>query len=90
MKYLIEDYEQTEFYEPDEDISNHKQKIVKVRKMHKCAICQKDIQIGEQALRESGFMDREPVSCYTCIPCLDRWFDEINEANEDGEDEYGR
>ena len=29
-------------------------------------------------LRESGFMDNEPVSCYTCIPCLDKWLDEIN------------
>lgn len=79
MKYSIEDYEQTEFYELDEDISNHKQKIVKVRKMHKCAICQKNIQIGEQALRETGFMDNMPVYCYTCIACCDEWLDELNE-----------
>lgn len=33
-------------------------------------------------LDELRGMDGEPVSCHTCIPCLDAWLDEINESEE--------
>lgn len=82
MKYPISEYEETEFYPPDEEIVNHQQKVVKVRKPHKCVDCQKEIKQGEYALRETGFMDDEPVSCYTCIECCDKWLDEINGIGE--------
>ena len=82
IKYAKEIYEQTEFYPPEEDVSCHTQKIVKVRKTHKCCQCQKDIEVGERALCEKGFMDGQPCSAYTCIECCDKWLDEIEEADE--------
>ena len=86
MKYSIKDYENADFYYGEEDVVNYKSKVVKTRKIHKCVNCQNEIVQGENALRESGFMDNEPVSCYTCIPCLDKWLDEINGEveNENG------
>ena len=86
MKYSKEEYENAEIYAGEDEILNYKSKIVKTRKTHICSPCQREIVQGENALRESGFMDNEPVSCYTCIPCLDKWLDEINEVDEDGED----
>lgn len=80
MKYTKEVYEETEFYAPDEDISCHIQKIVKVRKEHKCRSCQKDIKAGENALCEKGFIDGQPHSAYTCIDCCDKWLDEVLEG----------
>ena len=85
MKYPISEYEETEFYLPDDEVVNHQQKIVKTRKPHKCCNCQKEIKPSEYALRETGFMDGQPVSCYTCIECCDEWLDEINEMDEDEE-----
>lgn len=82
MKYPKNDYEETEFYPPDEEIIHHKQKVVKTRKPHTCVNCQRDIQPGENALRETGFMHCEPVTCYTCIECCDKWLDEIIGAGE--------
>lgn len=78
MKYPISEYEETEFYPPDEEIVNHRQKVVKVRKPHKCCNCQAEIQKGENAIRETGYMYDGPVSCYICISCCDKWLDEIN------------
>jgi len=76
MKYKKELYEETEFYGCDEDLENHQQKIVKCRKPHTCANCGNEIKVGEEALRETGFLD-EPVSAYTCIVCCDEWLDEL-------------
>ncbi len=77
MKYKHEDYINSGFYsDMDSDVENHKEKIVKCRKPHKCAACQGDISIGHHALYETGFMDGKPVSCYTCTPCLDKWIEE--------------
>ena len=79
MKYEKELYENTEFYGMEEEIENHQQKIVKCRKPHKCVDCQDMIIIGEQALRETGFLEGMPVSAYTCISCCDKWLDELKE-----------
>ena len=83
MKYSIEDYEETEFFSDDEEIINQKQKVVKVRKPHKCCTCENEILKGEHALRETGFIDNRPVSSYLCIACCDEWLDELNEHEED-------
>lgn len=84
MKYKPEDYIDSGFYSGDEDIENRKEKVVKCRKPHKCVNCEKEIEAGEDALRETGFLDGKPVSCYTCLPCIDEWLDEITSAeNED-------
>ena len=71
--------ENADFYYGEEDILNYKSKVVKTRKSHKCVNCQNEVAKGENMLRESGFMDGEPVSCYTCLDCLDEWLDELNE-----------
>jgi len=79
MKYKPEDYSirDTGFYGLEDDgVENYKEKLVKCRKPHKCN-CGKEIQIGEHAIRETGFMEGEPVSCYTCTDCMDKWMDEI-------------
>jgi hypothetical protein len=78
MKHKPEDYINCGFYNGDEDIENHVEKVVKCRKPHQCSTCNTQIQVGDYALLESGFMDGEPVRCYTCIPCIDKWLDEIN------------
>lgn len=80
MKYKKEIYEETEFYSSDDEIINHKQKIVKVRKDHDCCQCQKSIQKNDYALCETGFLDGIPVSVYTCIECCDKWLDEIEDS----------
>ena len=87
MKYPISEYEETEFYLSEDEVVNHQQKIVKTRKSHKCCNCQKEIKTGEYALRETGFMEGQPVSCYTCIACCDAWLDEINGMDEDEDEE---
>lgn len=77
MKYKPEDYIDCGFYsDMDSDVTNHKEKVVKCRKPHLCAYCQKNIEVGEHALFETGFMDGKPVSCYTCTPCIDEWLEE--------------
>ena len=90
MKYKPEDYLGSGFYGGDfgDDIENHKEKIVKCRKPHKCTGgCETEIKAGDYALYESGFMDGEPVSCYTCLPCIEAWLKESGqvEADEDTE-----
>ena len=81
MKYKPEDYSIVDsgFYGlADEDIENYKEKLVKCRKNHTCMSCEKEIQVGNYAIRETGFMDGIPVSSYTCIDCMDKWLDEIS------------
>lgn len=79
MKHNKELYEQTAFYDcyEDYDVTNHKQKVVKCKVKHTCVACKKTIKAKEEALRETGFLDGEPVSAYTCIECCDKWLDEI-------------
>jgi hypothetical protein len=84
MKYKPEDYIDSGFYSGDEDIESHKEKVVKCRKPHKCiGGCEKEIPAGEYALYESGFLDGEPVSCYTCLPCIEAWLEESGQVETD-------
>lgn len=81
MKYKLEDYSISDcgFYGlADEDIENYKEKLVKCRKKHICMSCGKEIKVGHYAIRETGFMADKPVSSYTCVECMDKWLDEIN------------
>jgi len=78
MKYKPEDYLDTGFYSDSEDLEHKKEKVVKCRKPHKCASCQSEIKIGDHALYESGFLDGHPVSCYTCLPCIEKWIEDLN------------
>ncbi len=90
MKYKPEDYLNCDFYGGDfgDDIENHKEKIVKCRKPHKCAGgCETEIKVGESALYESGFIEGEPVSCYTCLPCIEAWLEESGQVEMEEERE---
>lgn len=83
MKYDKELYLDSGFYGGDfgDDITCHKEKIVKCRKPHEClGGCGNEIKVGEYALRETGFMDGEPVSCYTCLPCIEEWLEESGQV----------
>ena len=84
MKYDKEMYLDSGFYDGglgDDDIENHQEKVVKCRKIHKCSACETEIPVGEYALRETGFMDGEPLSCYTCIPCIEAWLEESDQVD---------
>ena len=84
FKYTEEEYKNSEIYGmSDEDIACYKNKVVKCKTKHMCASCGKEINKEEYALRESGFTDKQAVSCYTCIPCLDAWLDETIGEQED-------
>lgn len=93
MKYPKELYLDSGFYDGgmgDEDIENYREKIVKCRKPHKCmGGCNAIIQPGEYALYESGFMDSKPVSCYTCLTCIEKRLEESGQVTElqDGEED---
>lgn len=89
MKYDKALYIGSGFYGIDEDIEHHKEKIVKCRKPHNCSSCEKEIKVGEQALNESGFMDGEPVSCYTCLECIEEWLEESGQVETEEELEGG-
>ena len=89
MKYGAELYVDSGIYsDADSEITNRKEKIVRCRKTHKCAACNSEIQIKELALRETGFMDGEPASCYTCLTCIEEWLEESGQVeSEESEDE---
>jgi len=87
MKYEKDLYIDSGFYGCDEDLECHKEKVVKCRKPHTCASCEKEIKVGEQALNESGFFDGEPVSSYTCLECIEEWLEESGQVEtEDAEE----
>lgn len=77
MKYDKELYIDSGIYGYEEEgMSGRKEKIVKCRKPHVCASCGKEISKGEQAVNESGFLEGEAVSCYTCLGCIEQWLEE--------------
>lgn len=80
MKYDNELYLDSGIYGIDEDVSCHKEKVVKCRKPHTCVGCGKEIAVGEQALSESGFLDGNPVYAYTCIKCIEEWLEESGQV----------
>lgn len=81
MKYPKEMYIESGFYSGDEEIEKYTEKVVKCRKSHKCSGCGKDIVPGEEAVRESGFMDGQPVSNYICLPCIEAWLEESEQVD---------
>ena len=82
MKYDKELYINSGFYGGEEEIENFLEKVVKCRKEHKCSGCEKVIAKGDEALRETGFMDGEPVSAYLCLPCIEAWLEESGQVDE--------
>lgn len=63
----------------DTGISYQRMKIVKTKKNHECMffIGYHDIPSGSLALRETAIVEGMGwKSCYFCINCLDKWFNE--------------
>lgn len=83
MKYDKDLYIESGIYGLDEDIRNHQEKLVKCRKPHKCASCERDIKVGEEALCETGFTDDGAVSAYTCLECIEEWLEESGQVDND-------
>ena len=84
MKYKPEMYLDSGVYsDGDDDIDGKKEKVVKCRKQHECSVCGANISIGIHALRETGFIDGGPVSCYTCLPCIEAWLIESGQIDSD-------
>jgi hypothetical protein len=89
MKYTKEQYISTMqgYFGPDEDSSNNVMSLVRVRVAHECMGVDKDddhgIEIGDMAVREVA-IHRElgRVSCYICLPCADKWLDELEVNTE--------
>ena len=89
MKYAEEMYYDSGIYgdHADDDTTHHQEKIVRCRKPHKCSGCGAEIHIEDHALRETGFMDGKPVSCYTCLPCIEAWLVESGQVDDEGNQE---
>lgn len=88
MKYDEELYINSGFYGVDMDgeYISGKEKIVKCRKPHECmGGCGKTINTGEKALYESGFLNGKPVSCYTCLNCIEKWLEESGQVEDEKE-----
>ncbi len=89
MKYDKELYLDSGIYGFDEEgVINKKEKLVVCRMPHICASCACEIPKGEQALYESGFLDGKPVSCYTCLGCIEEWLEETGQAGNGDEEEF--
>lgn len=86
MKYDKELYVGSGIYGGDEEIENYKEKVVKCRKAYICPSCQATINIGDFAVSESGFLDRQPVSGHTCLPCIEEWLEESGQVEFDNEE----
>lgn len=68
----------------DADVEIYRKAFVKTKTAHQCANYRRedqphDIPAGSPAVRESGKVDGQMRSCYTCLPCLDAWAREIGE-----------
>lgn len=62
----------------DTHMEHHHEKVVKIRKAHTCAYCQKEIPKGEYAVNESAVFPYEGgwKSCYICEDCINKWLEE--------------
>ena len=63
----------------DVDVRCRTVKIVRVRKQHTCVFNPEAHQIekGDLARYEKALADGRWGSYYCCIPCLDKWLDEL-------------
>lgn len=80
-----QEYEDFMYFSPDEEITNHSQKVIKTRKPHDC-ITQfgvHEIVAGSRAVRESAIQEGVGrVSNYICLDHADRYLEmEVKNAN---------
>ena len=84
MKYPRKMYIDSQFFSGDMDgsVTNFSGKIVKVRKAHKCCICEKEIPKGEEAVMQSAIIDDIGWrSFYICLPCIENWIEESGQVD---------
>lgn len=84
MKYPREMYIDSQIFLGDMDgsESNFSEKIVKVRKPHKCCVCEKEISKGEEAVMQNAIVeDMGWRSCYICLPCIEKWLEESGQVD---------
>lgn len=89
MKYDKELYTYSGIYDGDMDgeLQIREEKVVKCRKPHKCMSCQREINAGEQAVCERGFLDNKPISGYTCLECIESWLEESGQVGDEDDEE---
>jgi uncharacterized protein YbdZ (MbtH family) len=79
-KFTDEQYVNFEYFQDDETITHHKQKIVVTRKEHQCSsVWSKPhpIPAGTRAIHEAAIdSDSGFVSNYICLDCADEYFKE--------------
>ena len=90
MKYSEEDYLNADPFLDESEVLYRKTKLVKTRKPHKCYVrgmlykdndpFPHDIPIGELAVMESAMVEGEWGKTWSCIKCLDKYLDEVNEG----------
>ena len=80
MKYPESMYIGAGLFDGDMDVhmEHHHEKVVKVRKDHECASCQRKIEKDEYAVNESAIFPYEGgwKSCYICEDCINKWLEE--------------
>ncbi len=85
LKHSDDDYLRFDPFEGDRDVDIRMRtvKLVRVRKSHRCQLSigtdkAHDIAIGELARHERAFVDGDFWGgYYVCIPCMDRFLDEV-------------
>lgn len=90
MKYPEEMYLDSQIFAGDMDgsESNFSEKIVKIRKPHKCCVCEKEIKPGNKVLMQKAIADGMGwCSCYICLPCVEHWLEESGQVNMEDEEE---
>ena len=88
LKYPKELYIGSGFFCEDMDCeyTNRFEKLVKCRKSHKCAYCQKQINIGDYAIEDKALFPKEGwKSCYICVRCIEEWLEETGQAERRNE-----
>lgn len=88
LKYPKEMYADSGFYAGDMDSEyvDGEERLVKCRKVHKCANCQKSINAGDYAVCEKTLFPSEGwKSCYTCTKCIEQWLEESGQVGAENE-----
>ena len=76
MKYPEEMYVDSQIFAVDMDgaESNFSEKVVKIRKEHRCCVCEKEIYKGEKMIRQQAVIEGAGWrSCFVCFPCIEYW-----------------
>lgn len=88
MKYPEEMYKDSQIFAGDMDgsESNFTEKVVQIRKSHKCCVCEKEFSKGEKMLIQRAVVeDMGWRSCYICLSCIEKWLEESGQVEvEDG------